>query len=71
MWWMEILPSVAIMTAMVAIPQQAAYYVSQWVFGVPMRRRMETDYDLMMNLRDTNLNGRPWIRGGLEKIPNK
>ncbi|XP_076292032.1 NADH dehydrogenase [ubiquinone] 1 alpha subcomplex subunit 1-like [Lasioglossum baleicum] len=71
MWWLEILPSVAIIGVALSVPQQAAYYISKWQFGNPMRRYMETEWDINMNERDGNINGASWIRSGLETIPDK
>ncbi|XP_076648675.1 NADH dehydrogenase [ubiquinone] 1 alpha subcomplex subunit 1-like [Halictus rubicundus] len=70
MWWFEILPSVAIIAVASAVPQHLAYYAAKWQFGIPMRRYMESDWDLNMNERDTNINGVPWKRAGLETIPD-
>uniref|UniRef100_A0A834P9T7 NADH dehydrogenase [ubiquinone] 1 alpha subcomplex subunit 1 n=1 Tax=Vespula pensylvanica TaxID=30213 RepID=A0A834P9T7_VESPE len=70
--WYEIFPTVAIIAAGLGLPHVATHYLCLQVYGTPMRRLLEEEWDLLMFMRDSRLCDRPQTAGkmGLENIPD-
>ncbi|XP_076671594.1 NADH dehydrogenase [ubiquinone] 1 alpha subcomplex subunit 1-like [Andrena cerasifolii] len=68
--WYEIVPCVAIMGTCLMLPQHIVYYINKSVFGNPMRRKLQEDWDCVMLERDSRLSGAVWKTAGLENIPD-
>ncbi|XP_076633180.1 NADH dehydrogenase [ubiquinone] 1 alpha subcomplex subunit 1-like [Colletes latitarsis] len=69
--WYEILPVIGILGAAIMLPQIVPYHVNDLLYGCPMRRRLQRNWDYRMFERDNALTGSVWKKAGLENIPDK
>lgn len=69
--WYELLPTLAILGTFAVVPHIIPIYVNEWLYGNPMRRKLEDNWDVRMFERDNALTSAVWKTAGLENIPDK
>nr|XP_012151235.1 PREDICTED: NADH dehydrogenase [ubiquinone] 1 alpha subcomplex subunit 1-like [Megachile rotundata] len=69
--WYEVLPTLAILGAVFAVPQIIPYYVEKKIYGNPIRRDHSLHWTTIMSERDEALTGDYRKPRGLEGIPDK